>query len=123
MRAFEDERYDYYELTKPLGEGAPCKNGLILPPGSIFVHDTDDNIRGSIADGCLKLCWTPTGNCYGNICADTVIFHSSFKNSNLFRRVSQKEIDKINKLAKKIDKMEKQLSDIKNELGQITLKE
>jgi len=41
-------------------------------------------MKGSIGAGCLKLCWTPKGNCYGNdvvngLCAGTIVFHASAK--------------------------------------------
>jgi hypothetical protein len=77
-RAFSDMNTDYYILQKDLG----C-----LESGAVFYHDKSDSIRGSIGDGCLKLCWTPDGNCYGGLCGNTVIFHAGFKYSNLFKKV------------------------------------
>lgn len=104
---------DDNELTQPLG----FKNSnYLIPDGAIFVHDRDDNVRGSIAEGCLKLCWTPDGNCYGCLCGDTVVFHAEFKNTDLFRKV---DTHKINKLEKLICNLEKQLSEAKDELKQI----
>lgn len=91
MRAFEDNRYDYYELTQPLGFS---HNNYLIPDGAIFVHDTDDFERGSISEGCLKLCWTPDGNCYGSLCSDTVIFHAAFRHTDLFKKVDTDRIDK-----------------------------
>ena len=80
MRAFADPNSDYYELTQDLG---------FLPKGTIFVHDKEDHVRGSLAEGCLKLCWTEDGNCPGNssqqISGETVIFHAEFINTNLFK--------------------------------------
>lgn len=84
MRAFEDNRYDYYKLLEPLG--FYC-NEYLIPDGAIFVHDTDDSDRGSISEGCLKLCWTPDGNCYGSLCGDTVIFHAALRYTDLFEKV------------------------------------
>lgn len=83
IRAFSDASYNYYELQTNLGG--------IVPKGAIFVHDPDDHVYGSIAEGCLKLCWTPDGNCYHTadhgICANTVIFHASFMDSPMFKKV------------------------------------
>lgn len=80
MRAFGDPNSEYYELTQDLG---------FLPKGTIFVHDKEDHVRGSLANGCLKLCFTEDGNCPGNssqkICGETVIFHTEFINTNLFK--------------------------------------
>lgn len=78
IKAFSDPYYDYYKLTKDLG----C-----LPAGAIFYHDPDDDCFGSIAEGCLKLCWTPDGNCYGRLCGGTVILHCLFAESDLFEKV------------------------------------
>ena len=115
MRAFSDIKYDYYELTKPLGL-SKYHDQYILPKGSIFVHDKDDDKLGSVAQGCLKLCWTPEGNCYGTICGDTVIFHASFKDSDLFRLVkSEKEM----RLKSLIINLEEQLEDAKKQLQEL----
>lgn len=113
MRALKDKRFDYYELTQPLGFNG--KNYLV-PDGAIFVHDYTDKVRGSIAEGCLKLCWTPDGNCYGCLCADTVVFHAGFRDTDLFKKV---DINRINKLEELINKLEKQLSEAKDELNHI----
>lgn len=113
MRAFEDKRFDYYELTQPLGFNG---KEYLIPDGAIFVHDTEDDVRGSIANGCLKLCWTPNGNTYGCLCADTIVFHAAFSRTDLFRKV---DTSKINRLEELICTLEKQLSDAKNELKQI----
>lgn len=82
IRAFSDTRYDYYELQESLE--------YLLPKGAVFVHDTDDQENGSISQGCLKLCWTETGNCYGQICGGTVILHAEYRNSKLFKKVFNK---------------------------------
>ena len=113
MRAFENNKFEYYELTQPLGFNGKT---YLVPDGAIFVHDTTDKVRGSIAEGCLKLCWTPDGSCYGYLCADTVVFHADFRNTDLFKKV---DMDRINKLEELIDKLEKQLSDAKDELRNI----
>lgn len=80
-RAFADGRFDYYELQQDLAN--------IVPKGAIFVHDTEDDVYGSIADGCLKLCWTPNGNIYSTeshgICGGTIVLHSVFKDSEMFK--------------------------------------
>lgn len=95
IRAFSLPQYDYYELLQDLGG--------IVPKGAIFVHDTDDIVNGSLAKGCLKLCWTPDGNIYNgaktSICGGTVIFHAAFVDSNMFRKVTKgKDIDVIKKM-------------------------
>ena len=113
MRAFENKDFDYYELTQPLGFS---DGEYLVPDGAIFVHDKNDNVRGSIANGCLKLCWTPDGNCYGCLCADTVVFHANFRMTDLFKKV---DICKIYKLEEFIRNLENQLSEAKNELKQI----
>lgn len=100
IRAFSDPDYDYYELTQAVG---------FLPRGTVFYHDTDDHIYGSIGNGCLKLCWTDDGNCVGNhnqqICGGTVIFHFEFAKTSLFRKIELK--DKFKNLT--IKEIEKQL--------------
>ena len=82
-RAFSNPSHIYYRTTQDIG---------FLPAGTIFVHDEEDTLYGSMAQGCLKLCWTPSGNCFGNgeqmICGGTVIFHYSFaEKSGLFEKV------------------------------------
>lgn len=86
IRAFSDSRYDYYRLT--------CDIGDMLSKGTIFVHDPADDIYGSAAEGCLKMCWTPDGSCYNSLCAGTVIFHASFMKSDLFEKVDIAEMNK-----------------------------
>lgn len=113
MRAFENKSFDYYELTQPLGFN---NREYLVPDGAIFVHDPTDDVRGSLAQGCLKLCWTPDGGTYGCLCADTVVFHADFRNTDLFKKVDVFKIDKLEEL---IYNLEKQLSDAKNELKQI----
>lgn len=79
-RAFSDCNVDYYRLNYDLEH---------VKRGSIFYHDKKDSIRGSLMEGCLKLSWTPDGNVYGGLCADTVIFHATFIKSGMFTRVSR----------------------------------
>ena len=82
IRAFSDPKYDYYKLTKDFG---------ILKAGTIFYHDTDDHVYGSIAEGCLKNCWTPDGNCENRLCGGTVILHCNFINTDWFERVDRSQ--------------------------------
>jgi hypothetical protein len=84
IRAFENPNCDYYRLTKDLG---------VLKAGTIFYHDRGDHIYGSVAQGCLKNCWTPDGNC-GLICGGTVIFHFIFAETDLFEKV-ERSIDNL----------------------------
>ena len=88
IRAFSDPHYDYYRLTRDLGP---------LKAGTIFYHDPDDHIYGSISQGCLKNCQTPDGNC-GEICGGTVILHYIFANSDLFEKVNFNLSNMINAL-------------------------
>lgn len=78
IRAFTNDEYDYYRLTQDFG---------LLKRGTIFYHDPYDNVYGSIAKGCLKNCWTPDGNCYGELAGGTVILHYDFVNTDLFKAV------------------------------------
>jgi hypothetical protein len=57
------------------------KDAVGLKKGTIFVHDKEDNIVGSHADGCLKLAWTDSGGCQegAQYCGGTFILHSSVK--------------------------------------------
>ena len=80
VRAFESDKYNYYKLTKDLA---------FLKAGAIFYYDPDDYTRGSISDGCLKLCWTPDGNCYSGIAGGTVVFHTAFIDTDLFEKVDR----------------------------------
>ena len=89
IRAFSDPQYDYYRLTKDIG---------LLKAGDIFYHDPDDHIYGSVAQGCLKNCWTPDGNCR-DICGGTVIFHYDFVNSDLFEKTDGSIEDLIKSLS------------------------
>ena len=82
IKAFSDSRYEYYRLTKNLGN---------LEKGAIFYHDPDDCYFGSPAQGCIKLCWTPDGNCY-RYCGGAVIFHYDFVDSDLFERADKSDI-------------------------------
>jgi len=89
--AFNALNYDYYRLKKDIGP---------LKAGAIFIHDKEDNIKGSVACGSLKLCWTPDGRCYSNFCGGSVILHPNFsKDKTLFefippddRRIEKEEI-------------------------------
>lgn len=79
IRAFSDPNYDYYLLKKDIGH---------FKAGAIFVHDPDDNVYGSIANGCLKLCWTPEGGCYNMLAANTIILHTWFtEDEDLFEHI------------------------------------
>ena len=93
IRAFSDPKYDYYELMQDLGG--------IIPKGAIFVHDTDDTENGSTSEGCLKLCWTPDGNVYfgdkAGVCGGTVIFHTEFTRSDMFKKVRNRSSYDIKK--------------------------
>lgn len=79
MRALSNSKYNYYELLQDFG---------FLEKGAIFYHDKNDNMYGSVAEGCLKLCWTPNGNCYSGLCGDTIFLHYNFaKDKDVFRKL------------------------------------
>ena len=82
IRAFSDPNYDYYRLTKDFG---------LLKAGTIFFHDPDDDVYGSIAEGCLKNCYTPDGDCFeGNgcsLCGGSVILHYRFIKTDWFEKI------------------------------------
>ena len=115
MRAFSDKRYDYYELTCDMGWNEK-REEFLLPAGTIFVHDTDDHVNGSIAQGCLKNCWIPTGNTYGKLSGGTVILHAYFKNTTMFRLIQEKETDEkqilneITEIEQKLEKLRKMIT-------------
>ena len=103
IRAFSDDRYDYYELQKDFGP---------LKKGSIFVHDPDDRMYGSIAQGCLKLCWTPEGNCYSDLCANTVFLHYKFaRDKSIFKLVKKTNTKQYKIKAKLVIDLETDLED------------
>ena len=118
IRAFSDKNYDYYELTVNLGLDKR-KGNFILPKGSVFVHDEDDCEHGSTAQGCLKLCWTPDGNCYGWLCANTVIFHAALKDSNMFTLVQTGKHSKIKEFANKILSLKNDIDELQDELKEL----
>lgn len=78
-RAFGDSNTEYYKLRIDIGR---------VKAGTIFYYDPYDDIRGSIAAGCLKLAWTSEGNYQCGLCGDTVVFHASMReDTSLFKRV------------------------------------
>ena len=89
IRAFSDPQYDYYKLTKDFG---------LLEKGTIFYHDNNDEEYGC-SSGCLKNCWTPDGNTFGELTAGTVILHSRFKDTDMFKKVAPTLYDYIDALA------------------------
>lgn len=79
IRAFSDNKYDYYELAKPFG---------MLPVGSIFYYDYNDHSTGTTAKGTLKLCWSKDGDCVGGITGGSVLLHWDFMNTDWFKKVA-----------------------------------
>lgn len=120
IRAYSNPKYNYYELTESIGCKYLGKQEILLPAGAIFVHDTDDREQGSIAEGCLKLCWTPDGNTYGSLCANTVVLHAAFKDTAMFRltKISKRNklLDKIEYLKSKITELTDEIKKVENEL-------
>lgn len=75
--AFGNKDIEYYELQQEFGP---------LNRGAIFYWDEDDDIRGSIAEGCLKLAWSHKGDCQCGYAGDTFIFHAELrKDPRLFK--------------------------------------
>jgi hypothetical protein len=106
VRALEGN-YDFYELLQDIPS---------IDVGAIFYWDKNDTVYGSVAEGCLKLCWTPNGNCYkgeGNcgLCGDTIIFHASARTNIKWFKLIQESI----KIKENIPEMT--IGDIENELG------
>lgn len=72
-------KYDYYELLKDI---PLCKRG------TIFYHDPKDTVRGSIANGCLKLAWLQ-GSCQNGLAGDAIVFHADARHDrDWFARVA-----------------------------------
>lgn len=97
IRAFSDPKYDYYELTKDFG---------ILKAGTIFYHDPEDTVYGSIAEGCLKNCWTPSGGIFRglfghDIVGGSVILHFAFAKTSWFRKLKPK--DRLKNTVRKLE--------------------
>lgn len=95
--------YDYYELVKDFGS---------LKKGAIFVHDPKDDMYGSLAQGCLKLCWTADGNCFSGLCANTVFLHFRFSTDDIFKKVQSKEYKE--ELKNRLDELQKEIGKIKD---------
>lgn len=66
LAAIFPDKLPAFELLKPMPG---------LPAGVIFVWDRSDAVKGSIADGCMKLAWN-NGNCQASFCAETHILHA-----------------------------------------------
>lgn len=108
IRAFSNPNYDYYKLMVDL-EG-------LVPKGAIFVHDTDDSVRGSVAQGCLVLCWTPEGNCYcgsdGALVGGSVVFHAAFRKTPMFELTKASDTSKLEAIYSAIDRAKQQIADL-----------
>lgn len=89
IRAFANPDYDYYRLTKDFG---------MLKAGTMFYHDPDDHVYGSLACGCLKNCWMPDGNCENMLCGGTVILHYDFSKTDWFEKVERTAEEMLNHL-------------------------
>ena len=70
MKSSEQYNMPLYELLHNI----PCAKA-----GTIFYWDKFDKVKGSIAEGCLKMAWTKEGNAQNNLCADTIVFHANAK--------------------------------------------
>ena len=102
-RAFSNPTHTYYKTTQDIG---------FLPAGTIFVHDEEDTVYGSMMQGCIKLCWSPSGDCVGisnhKICGGAVIFHYSFiEKGGLFEEVKPAQTE-IEIMKDKIDRLEQE---------------
>lgn len=106
VRALE-ENYNFYKLLKDIPG---------VDAGAIFYWDENDNVYGSIADGCLKLCWTEDGICYHSkdncgLCGDTIIFHASVRNNREWFELVKEYIEPEEEV------YEMTLAEIEEELG------
>ena len=121
FRAFADENYDYYELTENLGynNSGYGIHKYLLPKGAIFVHDKHDQVHGSIADGCLTLCWTPEGNCYGCLGGEGLHLHAAFKRTSMFKLVKKGKSAMIAEVEHVIEDLEKKLEEAKEKLKEM----
>lgn len=105
VRAFQGN-YNFYKLLKDI----PGINA-----GAIFYWDKNDKIYGSIAQGCLKLCWTEEGSCYRGksnigLCGDTIIFHASVRNNNeWFELIKEEFVPEVKIYEMTLEEIEKKL--------------
>jgi hypothetical protein len=83
-----------------------------LPKGTIFVHDTEDEIRGSIAKGCLKLAWADRGQCQSGYCGGTFVLHASVRKNKEWFELYVPPFEGMKR--KLIDILESTLEKIKN---------
>ena len=97
IRALSSPEYDYYKLTKDFG---------LLKAGTVFYHDPNDHVYGSIANGCLKNCWTPDGDCENKLCGGTVILHYDFIKTDWFEKIERTPMVLMNTLKQGNYKME-----------------
>ena len=66
-----------------------------LKAGTIFLHDKNDNIKGSIGCGCLKNAWV-NGNCQGGWCAETHVFPGQLiDDPEWFKSIKNKKNQKL----------------------------
>ncbi|TPF18027.1 hypothetical protein [Priestia megaterium] len=104
------------ERQKEMDKYMLLKDIPLVKAGAIFVHDKEDNIRGSIGSGCLKLAWTDDGNCQretvnnrcAGLCADTIVFHAiakddsewfvKVKNEDKYKGILNNFVDKLGDL-------------------------
>lgn len=116
VRAFEG-KYEFYILQKDI----PC-----LSKGAVFYLDKKDRV-GNLRNDCLRLCWTPTGGCYGNnnnlgIYGDTVVFPASAREEIewfvLYNKNNNLTIDVNINLTGKED-VEKAIQELQNQLNKL----
>ena len=81
-RAYGDPKgTEYYKLQINIGAAGA---------GTVFYYDPDDSVRGSIAEGCLKLAWSADGDCQCEpmLAGEAIVFPASFrKDKRVFERV------------------------------------
>lgn len=88
IKAFSSKKIDFYKLLKDLPT---------IDKGAVFYWDKYDNNAGSPAEGCLKLCWRPDGDCYTKgyqgYCGGTIILHADARlDKKWFKKIKKKEI-------------------------------
>lgn len=95
------------ERQKDMDRYVLLKDLPLVKKGTVFVHDKEDRVRGSLMSGCLKLAWTDDGNCQHMLCADTIVFHAkAIYEKDWFMKIEDKKYSTlIQKLEAIIDEL------------------
>lgn len=87
------EKYDLYMLKKDIP---------LAKKDTIFYYDPNDNVRGSVSEGCLKLAWDTYGCSQDTccFCEDTLVFHADALNDKGWFKLVKKGKDRTFKKCK-----------------------